>query len=178
MKVPQAGSAVDAYRLAQMVPSAIYNRNVSSAGNFRAPVQIGTAAVQGTMSPGIADYTRPTSMVSNAGFNIDSAILPPYGITTNDPNTYMSNAMNIGNNMYNAAATSAQNAANRSYQASSGFGQSFNKFLNNQSQGQQYGITGVTDGKPTYGPVGQPGIFSGINDSFSKGFNNFFGFGG
>jgi hypothetical protein len=128
------------------------------------------------MSPGIADYTRPTSMVSNAGFNIDSAIFNPYGVTTNDPNTYMSNAMNIGNNMYNASATSAQNAANRSYQASSGFGQSFNQFLNNQSQGAQYGITGVgADGTATYGQTSGPGMFYGINQRANDFFGNFFG---
>lgn len=133
MKVPQAASAVDAYRLAQMVPSGIYNRSVSSANNYRAPVQIGTAAVAGSMTPGIADYNRPTSLVNNAGFNLDSAIFNPYGVNTNDPNAYLSNAQSIGNNLYNAAATSSQNAAQRSYGASSGFGTQFNKFLNDQS---------------------------------------------
>jgi hypothetical protein len=131
------------------------------------------------MTPGIADYTRPTSMVNNAGYNIDSAIFNPYGVTTNDPNTYMSNAMSIGNNLYNAAATSASNAADRSYKASSGFGQSFNTFLNNQSQGAQFGITGVgADGTPSYGQTSGPGIFNGINQRMSDGFSNFFsGFG-
>jgi len=176
MKVPQAASAVDAYRLAQMVPSAIYNRNLESANDFRAPVGISSAAIGGTMTPGIADYTRPTSRVSNAGFNIDSAIFNPYGVTTNDPNTYMSNAMNIGNNLYNAAATSASNAADRSYQASSGFGQSFNKFLNNQSQGAQFGITGVgADGTPSYGQTSGPGMFNGINQRTNDFFGNLFG---
>lgn len=178
MRVPNAKSAADIYRMASSVPSAIYNRSVQSAGNYRPPVGINSASVTGQMSPGIADYTRPTSMVNNAGFGIQSALFNPYGVTTNDPNTYLSNAMGIGNNLYNAAATSASNAADRSYEASTGFGTSFNKFLNNQSQGQQYGITGVTDGQPTYGPVGQPGIFHNLNEQFNTKFSSIFNQGG
>ena len=133
MKVPQAASAVDATRYASLVPSGIYNRSISSANNFRAPVNINSAAVAGTLTPGIADYNRPTSLVNNAGFNIDSAIFNPYGVTVNDPNTYLGNAQSIGNNLYNAAATSAQNAQANAFKASQGFGTSFNKFLNDQS---------------------------------------------
>ena len=133
MKVPQAASAVDATRYASLVPSGIYNRSISSANNFRAPVNIGSAAVAGTLTPGIADYSRPTSLVNNAGFNIDSAIFNPYGVTVNDPNTYLGNAQSIGNNLYNAAATNYQNAQSRAFDASSGFGTSFNKFINDSA---------------------------------------------
>ena len=133
MKVPQAASAVDATRYASLVPSGIYNRSISSANNFRAPVNINSAAVTGTLTPGIADYNRPTSLVNNAGFNIDSAIFNPYGVTVNDPNTYLGNAQSIGNNLYNAAATSAQNAQANAFKASQGFGTSFNKFINDSA---------------------------------------------
>jgi len=133
MKVPQAASAVDATRYASIVPSGIYNRSISSANNFRAPVNIGSAAVAGTLTPGIADYSRPTSLVNNAGFNIDSAIFNPYGVTVNDPNTYLGNAQSIGNNLYNAAATNYQNAQSRSFDASSAFGTSFNKLVNDSA---------------------------------------------
>lgn len=133
MQTPQATSAVDAYRLAQMIPSGIYSRNLLSASDFDAPIPIGTAAVTGVLTPGMADYSRPTSLASNQAFNVKSGILPPYGVTLQDPSAYMSNAIGIGNNLYNAASSMYDQSAKRAYDSSVGFGSRFDEMIKNQS---------------------------------------------
>ncbi|MAS48202.1 MAG: hypothetical protein CL557_12445 [Alphaproteobacteria bacterium] len=130
MQTPQASSALGAYQMAQLVPSGIYSRNLLSASDFDAPIPIGTAAVQGSLTPGMADYSRPTSLASNQGFNVKTGIMAPYGMTLQDPSAYMSNAIGIGNNLYNAASSAYDMSQKRAYEAGSNFGTSFNKSIN------------------------------------------------
>lgn len=134
MQTPQAASAVDAYRLAQMIPSGIYSRNLLSASDFDAPIPIGTAAVQGSLTPGLAGYSRPTSLASNQGFNVKSGIMAPYGVTLPDPAAFYSSAIGIGNNLYNAASSMYDQSADRAYKAGVGFGQDFDAMIKEQSK--------------------------------------------
>ena len=86
---------IDSYRLASMVPSGILNRSIGSANNFRAPVAIGSSIYDGmNMAPAHADYQRPTSLASNEGYGIQSAIFNPYNVSLDNTN-YMGNATNI-----------------------------------------------------------------------------------
>tara|TARA_B100000965_G_scaffold152990_1_gene127194 strand:- start:5945 stop:7417 length:1473 start_codon:yes stop_codon:yes gene_type:complete len=133
MQTPQASSAVNAYELARLVPSGIYSRNLLSASDFDAPIPIGTAAVQGSLTPGMADYSRPTSLSSNQGFNVKSGRMDPYGVTLQDPSTYMSNAIGIGNNLYNAASSSYDKSYDNAYKAGQGFGKRFDELLKDSS---------------------------------------------
>ena len=133
MQTPQAASAVDAYRLAQMIPSGIYSRNLLSASDFDAPIPIGTAAVAGSLTPGMSDYTRPTSLANNSFFNLTSGIMNPYGITLQDPSAYMSNAIGIGNNLYNAATNMYDTSRGRAGDAAGTFGNRFDEMIKNQS---------------------------------------------
>lgn len=133
MRVPQATSAADAVRYASLVPTGIYNRNISSANAFRAPVGLGSAQVQGSLGPGIADYRRPTSLGQNVG-GVRSAISgPTSALNLGNAGNFLSNAQGIGNNLYNAAVYSADAAMGRSSDASSTFGRSFNRFINDQT---------------------------------------------
>ena len=134
MQTPQASSAVDAYRLAQIIPSGNYSRNILSANSYDAPIPIGTAAVAGAMGPGLAGYSRPTSLSSNQGFNVKSGIMAPYGVTIQDPSAYMTNAIGIGNNLYNAASSMYDQSADKAYKAGVGFGQDFDAMIKEQSK--------------------------------------------
>lgn len=175
--LPRMTSAVDSYRMAQMVPSSILDRNISSANNFRAPVSINSGVYDSmSLTPSLADYSRPTSLASNEGYNIQSAIFNPYGVTM-DTNNYMSNAGNMMSNISTGASSYADSMAARSAAASQGFGSSFNKFINDQSQGAQYGITGMQkqdDGTfvPKYGETRPAGAFYEAGQTMDKWFND------
>jgi hypothetical protein len=178
--LPGLTSAVDSYRLAQLVPSGILDRNIGSANNFAAPVSIGSS-VYDTINtlPALADYNPPTSLVSNEGYGIQSAIFNPYNVSL-DSNDYMGNALNTMSGLTGRASSFADNMAKRSTAASQGFGSQFNKFLNDQSQGAQYGIKGMVkqpDGTfdPQYGQTSDPGAFYNLNNSMNNWFSGLFG---
>ena len=175
-QLPRMTSAVDSYRLASMVPSGILDRNIGSANNFRAPVAIGSSIYDGmNMTPALADYQRPTSLASNEGYGIQSAIFNPYNVSLDNTN-YMGNATNIMSGIAGRASTFADNMAARSATASQGFGSQFNKFLNDQSQGPQYGIIGSNaKGEPMYGQTAGPGAFYEIDQSMNNWFSGLVG---
>lgn len=174
-QLPRMTSAVDSYRLASMVPSGILDRSIGSANNFRAPVAIGSSIYDGiNMAPALADYTRPTSLASNEGYGIQSAIFNPYSVGLDNTN-YMGNATNIMSGIAGRASTFADNMAARSATASQGFGSQFNKFLNDQSQGVQYGIIGSNaKGEPMYGETQGAGAFYELDKSMNDWFSGLF----
>ena len=148
--------------------TAVYDRAVTSADNYtRGTINSANLSNPYQMQSRLAQYNRPQSMVRTDGFNIDSSVMGPYSMTNQNPDNYFNNAMTVGNNMYNSAATNYQNAQTNSYNASSGFGQDFNKFINQQSAPQQFGVTGYKDNEAQYGPIGKPGMFS-ENGFFSQ----------
>lgn len=145
--LPGVQSAVGVYDMARAVPSAVYTRGISSANDFRAPVQIGSAIYDGINVPvGMAAYRTPSSTAVTTGLNVGSAIYNPMSMTIDNPSTYMSNAGTLGNQLLSSSTTMANQAMSDAYSASSGFGQDFRDFFNTRP------ITGYNDqGNPTYG---------------------------
>ena len=127
-RIPAAPSSLDAYRLAQGIPSGLHSRGLASANTYRAPIHIGTSAVTGSLSPRLAQYKRPTSLVSNDGFNLRSAAVGPAPQTIPSPSTFWSNSQSIANNLSTVFGDAYTDALTRSRDASSGFGQDFSKF--------------------------------------------------
>ena len=133
-RLPSVASAQNAYGMATRAPSAIYNRNVSSANDFRAPVSIGSAVYdRSNVGPALAQFRVPPSAASNAGMNVGSQIFNPYSVSIPNPSTYMTNAGSIGNQLLTSATSSANTAYNRAYDASSGFGSDMRSFLDDNS---------------------------------------------
>ena len=127
-------SATDAYRMASALPSAIYNRSVSSANDFRAPVNINSAVYDGiSIGPGLASYRVPTSAAMNLSSGVSSAIFNPYSVGIPNPQSYMQNAGQIGNQLLSSSTTSANNAYNNAYKASAGFGSDMRSFMDDNS---------------------------------------------
>jgi hypothetical protein len=157
-------SAAGAYQMATSVPSSIYNRNVASANDYRAPVSI-NSAVYDQINPGVgmAQYRVPSTAATMSGTQIGSSIFNPYNVSIPNPTTYMSNVGTIGNQLLSSATSSANQAATNAYNASSGFGKSMFDFLGTSPR------TGTNDqGNPTYGPsYGQR-----LDDWFSGLFQN------
>jgi hypothetical protein len=87
----------------------------------------------------------------------------------------MGNATNIMSGIAGRASTFADNMAARSATASQGFGSQFNKFLNDQSQGPQYGIIGSNaKGEPMYGETQGAGAFYELDNSMNEWFSGLF----
>lgn len=148
--IPGVSSATGAYQLLSGTPTGILDRGISSANNYRSPVNINTAVYDRIMpGSGLANYMRPGTTADTQGFNVRSAIYNPYmaqlgtNMVGNPMAAYTANAANA-----NALARSTAEAAANAGRA---VGQSFNKFYNDS-------ISGVLDdwaaGKAKNAPEG------------------------
>lgn len=129
MRLPSVRGTSNQVRYASSLPSSVYNRSISSANNFRAPVPIGSAMFTGMQNlPSMADTTR----FDSAAFmptGIDSAAYNPLSLNLGNPSQYFSNASTIANNLATTAGNMATTANKRAYDASSGFGTAFRDML-------------------------------------------------
>ena len=129
MRLPGVRSTSDQVRYASSLPTSVYNRNVGSANDFRAPVAIGSGIFTGMNNiPGMA---QGDGRFSSAAYmpNIGSARYNPMSMDGGNPSQYFNNANSMANNL-STNATSMANALNqRSYDASSGFGTSFRDLM-------------------------------------------------
>ena len=173
--LPSAPSALSGYNYARMIPTGILNRNISSANDFRSPVAIGSAIYNNPslMTSGLANYTRPTSLATNQGFNVKSGIFNPAAITLDSAN-YMGNVGSIGNQLMSSIGQYAQNMQNRAQTAGANFGESFAKFVQDQSQPGRTTYQFDDKGRPLLDTktTTQPGLFYDIDQSFNKFFSN------
>ena len=118
-----AQSAQDAYAMAARVPDGIYNRQVNSANDYRAPVSINSAAYNNRVSSGISGMNNIGSVVSNAGFNVDSAITGATRQNIPSASGYYNNAQSVGNNLLNNINNNAAQARQDAINAGQGFGE-------------------------------------------------------
>ena len=129
MRIPTPRGTADQVRYATSLPTSIYNRNVSSANNFRAPVNVGSGIFSGMNN--IANLAQGDGNFSSAAYmpNIGSAQINPISLTGGNPSQYFSNANTMANNLSTNATTMANALNKRSYDASSGFGTAFRDLL-------------------------------------------------
>ena len=133
--IPGVSSATGAYNLLSGTPTGILDRQISSAGSYRSPVNIGSAIYDKNITnSGLASYMRPGTTADTQGFNINTAIYDPYNavlgttMVGNPMAAYTANA----NNANSMARASASNAA----LAGRAVGTSFNKFFNDNISGR------------------------------------------
>ena len=128
-RLPGVASATGAYGLMSAIPSSIYSRNVTSANNFSAPVSIGTGIYDNiSIGSGLGNTLNSPSAASNIGFSVQSGVFNPYGVTVNNPQSYLSNANSIATSMLTAAQNSYANAQTNAVKAGSGVGDALNTF--------------------------------------------------
>ena len=129
MRLPSVRGTANQVRYASSLPSSVYNRNVSSANNFRAPVPVGSAMFTGMQNlPNMADAGN----FSSAAFmptGIGSAAYNPLSMNLGNPSQYFSNANTMANNLATSSQNMANTASQRAYDASSGFGTAFRDLL-------------------------------------------------
>lgn len=138
LNLPSVQSTVDATRLASMVPSSIIDRQIASANDYRAPVGINTARVDGlnAMTPGIAQNFRVGSSAAvNPQFAqaLQSGVYQPQRLSLSQPSTYYNQAFGTGDRMLETTTNMYDNAQARSQEASQAFGSSLAGFLNNNA---------------------------------------------
>lgn len=145
--IRQLPTATGAYQMAPNIRSAIYNRGISSANNYSAPVAIGSAVYDGiNVGPSIAQYRVPATAAYNQAAGVGSAIFNPYNVGMTAPGQYMTNAGQIGNQLLSSSTNMYNSAADRAYQASSGFGSALFDAIGTRP------ITGYdTNNNPIYG---------------------------
>ena len=126
-------SAADSMRYASAVPTAIYNRNLASANNFRSPVNIGSA-IYDSQSPVVstANYLVNSSAATSANTGIGSAMLNPASMSLGNINGF-GNAGSILNNASTSAANFYDSMRQRASEASRGVGSNINDILKDNS---------------------------------------------
>lgn len=79
INLPQLQSQIPAYDFATRIGTGIYDKNVRSANDYRAPVDVNTAIYDRIMPDlGIYDFLQPSTAASTAGLNVSSRIIAPY----------------------------------------------------------------------------------------------------
>lgn len=132
MQMPSmVGSATGGYGLMSSIPSGIYDRALSSANDYTAPVSIGTGIYDANymnIGNGLAGYMNPQSAASNAFFNVGSSVFNPYGVTVDNPTNYTQMAGTLAGNILSGANGNVDRAMQVSADAGKGLGTSFAKF--------------------------------------------------
>lgn len=130
MNMPgMVGSATGGYNLMGSIPSSIYDRNISSANNYTAPVNIGTGIYDNiNIGTGLGGFLNQPSAASTGFFNINSRVFNPYGVSVDNPQSYLSNAASIGNQLSANSQANYANATDLASEAGKGLGTSVANF--------------------------------------------------
>jgi hypothetical protein len=130
--LPGVTSLAGAADAARLVDAGIFDRQTMSAGNFRAPINIGSAIYDSnlnTLTPGMADFNVGTSAAFNRSSGVGSAVTNPVTLGLENPQGYFSSAGNIGTNLFEASGNRLNNARAGAGEAWSTFGTNFRDFL-------------------------------------------------
>jgi len=138
LNLPGVQSTVDATRFASMVPSSVLDRQIASANDYRAPVSVNTARVNGldAMTPGIAESFRVGSSAAVSpqfAQGLQTGVYGPAQTFSASPSSFYNQAFNTGDRMLETSTNMYSNAESRSREASSAFGDSFAGFLNDNA---------------------------------------------
>jgi hypothetical protein len=131
MELPQLSSGLDSMQFANLIPSSVYTRNLSSANDYRSPVSIDTAIYDRSgVGSGMAPTLNLPTAAQYANLDIRSQIVNPYDYRSGDAGAnYMQIGSSLTNGMSNIAADRYNTSSDRYRTASSGVGQSIQDAL-------------------------------------------------
>lgn len=129
-----AQSASGIYDMASAVPTGIYNREINSANDYRAPVRVDSAIYdRGNPGLGMSNYNVTQGIANTSGLQVGNGITNASTQTLPSASTYYSNASSTGQNILNQLASDASTARQDSMAASRGFGQDIQSLLSDNT---------------------------------------------
>jgi hypothetical protein len=147
--LPGVTSRMGALDAARLVGDGTYDRGISSANTYSAPVGIGSGIYDSgfyTLTPGMSEYGVGNSAAFNRSTGIGSSITNPVNLAMESPGTYFGYAANNSANMLNAYGNMYNNAQSNASGATSGFFGDLNEFVNdyggsiNKKLGSWFGL--------------------------------------
>jgi len=114
--------------------SGVYSRGLTSAGDFRAPVRMGSGIydqLTGRLGTGLAKYLAPGSAASKAGIGLRTGVFSPYKSNLESSNSLYQNAGTIGNNVMDQN----RHLINMHNKNAIDAGKSYGSYINDISQG-------------------------------------------
>lgn len=127
--LPKVASATGGYSLLSGMPTSIYSRNISSANDYRTPVNIGTGIYDNiSIASGLGQTMNLPSAATNVGMSIGSAVFNPYNVAAQNPQNYFNAAANLSNSLVNASAANYRAAQENAITAGTAVGNSLNTF--------------------------------------------------
>lgn len=154
MGMPQISSAMSPYGMVAGSPTAILDRNLASAGNFMAPVPIGSQIVGGFDGGSrLSGYQVGPSAASPLGMQLQSSIFHPYSMTLQNPATYYQNALAGQASMFDYAARQANQAGANMGAAGMQFGSSLADLFGNIGNSSWFGNLFGSSSAPMNSPL-------------------------
>jgi hypothetical protein len=131
LQLPGVASTTGQYNLLNAIPTSIYDRDVSSANDYQAPIAIGTGIYdQMNVGSQLAGYLNNPSAASTGYANIQSGIYNPMSMNFGNAANSFSNASSMGNQMISTAQNNYANAQTQAANAGTGLADSFATFSN------------------------------------------------
>lgn len=121
LQLPGVASTTGQYNLLNAVPTGIYDRSISSANDYQAPIAIGTGIYdQMNIGSQLSGYLNTPSAASTGYGQIQSGIYNPMSMNFGNPSNAFNNASNIANQMLSGSQANYANASDNAYKAGQG----------------------------------------------------------
>jgi len=129
LQLPGVASTTGQYNLLNAVPTGIYDRNISSANDYQAPMAIGTG-IYDNMNIGsqLSGYLNRPSAASTGYGQIQSGVYNPMSMNFGNPSNAFNNVANMSNQMLSSSQANYANASENAMKAGQGMATSFANF--------------------------------------------------
>ena len=129
LQLPGVASTTGQYNLLNAVPTGIYDRNISSANDYQAPMAIGTGIYDNmNISAQLSNYLNTPSAASTGYGQIQSGIYNPMSMSFGNPANAFNNVANMSNQMLSSSQANYANASKTAMEAGKGMATSFATF--------------------------------------------------
>ena len=151
LNLPGVASTTGQYNLLNAVPTGIYDRSISSANDYQAPIAIGTG-IYDRLNVGsqLGGFLNAPSAATTQYGNIQSGIYNPMSMNFGNPANSFSNVANLSNQMLTSSQNNYANAQTAALEAGKGMATSFANFtdeLGSWWDKKQGNTTSKSDGK-------------------------------
>jgi len=129
LQLPGVASTTGQYNLLNAVPTGIYDRNISSANDYQAPMAIGTG-IYDNMNIGsqLSGYLNRPSAASTGYGQIQSGVYNPMSMNFGNPSNAFNNVANMSNQMLSSSQANYANSSENAMKAGQGMATSFANF--------------------------------------------------